>query len=176
MLSYMFQQIAVECDRHLLHSVFYFLFRQIARPYHNHLPPCLHQKIIVPLVTFAVTVNFRLPKSRVGLRYHKLAASFMPVPKATVDKDSRPVSAHHDIRLSRHTPDVEPVPVSVCPQPFPDQQFRLRRLASDMRHTAVTLFFGQFVHINIEYISYFCKRILVFFIYDLPNFTLHLLL
>lgn len=135
----MFQQITVECNHHLLHSVFYFPFCQAARPYHNHLPPCLHQKIVVPLVTFAVAVNFRLPESRVGLRHHKLTASFMPMPEATVDKDSRPVFAHHDIRLSRHTPDVEPVPVSMCPQPFPDQQFRLRRLATDMRHTAVTL-------------------------------------
>lgn len=135
----MFQQIAIEGDRHLLHSFFYFLFCQAARPYHNHLPPCLHQKIVVPLVTFAVAVNFRLPKSRIGLRHHKLTASFMPVPKATIDENCRPVSAHHDIRLSRHTLDVKPIAVSVCPQPFPDQQFRLRRLAADMRHTAVTL-------------------------------------
>lgn len=158
---YFFQQIAVECDRHLLHGVFSFLFCQVARPYHNNLPTCLHQKAVVPLVTFTVAVNFRLPESRVGLRHHKLAASFMSVPKATIDKDSRPVSAHHDIRLSRHTPDVESVSVSVCPQPFPDQQFRFRRLATDMRHTAVTLFFGQLVHINIRTTIISIKNIII---------------
>ena len=38
---------------------------------------------------------------------------------------------------------VQPVPVSVCPQPFPNQYLRFGRLAADMRHAAVPLLWGQ---------------------------------
>ena len=95
--------------------------------------------IVILLVTFAVTVDLRLPEGGVGLGQHKLSTSLMPVPETAVDENRRSVSAHHYIRLARHALHVQPVPVSVRPQPFPDRYLRLRRLAAYMRHAAVPL-------------------------------------
>ena len=90
-------------------------------------------------VPFAVAVDFRLPERCVGLGQYELSASLMPVPETAVDENNRSVSAHHYVRLSRHALDIEPVPVSVHPQPFPDRYLRLRRLAAYVRHAAVAL-------------------------------------
>ena len=85
-----------------------------------YLPTCIHQGIVVLLVTFAVTGYLVLPECRIGLGQYELSASFMPVPETAVDKDRRSVLAHDDVRFARHALDIEPVPVSVRPKPFPD--------------------------------------------------------
>ena len=63
----------------------------------------------------------------------------MSVPETAVDEDRRSVFAHNDVRLAGHALDIEPVAVSVRPQPFPNQYLRLGRLAAYMRHAAVAL-------------------------------------
>jgi len=55
------------------------------------------------------------------------------------DENRRSVFAHNDVRLAGHALDIEPVAVSVCPQPSPHKHFRLGCLAAYMRHTAMTL-------------------------------------
>ena len=45
---------------------------------------------------------------------------------------------------------IQPIPESTAEQEFSHQQFRLSALALYRRHTAVTLLFGQFVHIIIH--------------------------
>ena len=67
----------------------------------------------------------------------------MPVPETAVNKDRRSVPAHDDVRFAGHALDIEPVAVSVRPQPFPNQYLRFGRLAADMRHAAVALLWGQ---------------------------------
>ena len=71
---------------------------------------------------------------RMLFRYACYASS-----KTTIHKYGSSVSAHHYVRLARHALHVKPVPVSVRPQPFPDQYLRFGRLAADMRHAAVAL-------------------------------------
>lgn len=55
------------------------------------------------------------------------------------DENRRSVSAHDDIRLARHALNIEPVAVSVRPQPFPDRYLRFGRFAAYMRHAALAL-------------------------------------
>ena len=152
-----------------MHSGFQFVFGQVARPDDYYLPTGIHQFIVVPLVAFAVTVNLGLPEGGVGLGQYKLFASLVnkefyvrsansraaltpqnvhctflrcgltASSETAVDENSRSVSAHHYVRLARHALDIEPVTVAVRPEPFPDQNLRLGRLAADMRHAAVAL-------------------------------------
>ena len=124
--------MAVEGDGYLLHGGFEFVFGQVARPDDYYLPTCIHQGIVVPLVTFAVTGYLVLPECRIGLGQYELSASFMPVPETAVDKDRRSVLAHDDVRFAGHALDIEPVAVSVRPKPFPDRYLRLCRLAAYM--------------------------------------------
>ena len=63
----------------------------------------------------------------------------MPVPETAVDENSRSVFAHDDVRLAGHALDIEPVAVSVRPQPSANGHFRFGCLAADMRHAAVAL-------------------------------------
>ena len=124
--------MAVEGDGYLLHGGFCFVFGEVACPDDDYLPSGVKQQLVVPSVPFAVAVDFRLPEGGVGLGQYELSASFMPVPETAVDKDRRSVLAHDDVRFARHALDIEPVPVSVRPKPFPDRYLRLCRLAAYM--------------------------------------------
>ena len=124
--------MAVEGDGYLLHGGFCFVFGEVACPDDDYLPSGVKQQLVVPSVPFAVTGYLVLPECRIGLGQHELSASFMPVPETAVDKDRRSVFAHDDVRFARHALDIEPVPVSVCPKPFPDRYLRLCRLAAYM--------------------------------------------
>ena len=95
--------------------------------------------MVVLSIPFAVAVYLRLPEGGVGLGQYELSASLMPVPETAVDEDSRSVFAHDDVRLAGHALDIEPVAVSVRPQPFPDRYLRFGRLAMYMRHAAMAL-------------------------------------
>ena len=144
----------------------------MACPNDDNLPTGVHQFVVVPLVTFAVAVYLRLPEGGVGFGQYKLLASLLnkefyvcsanlraaltprnvhrtflrcvltASSETAVYKDSCPVLAHDDIRLAGHALDIEPVAVSVCPQPSPHKHFRLGCLAAYMRHAAVTLLWG----------------------------------
>ena len=63
----------------------------------------------------------------------------MTVPETAVNKDSRSVLAHDDVRLAGYALDIEPVSVPVCPQPSSHDHFRLGRFAAYMRHAAMAL-------------------------------------
>jgi len=74
------------------------------------------------------------------------------------DENRRSVFAHDDIRLARHALDIEPVAVSVRPQPFPDRYLRLGCLAAYMRHAAVTLGRCQDIgHVSLSIKSQFLR-------------------
>lgn len=133
----------IQGDGDLLHGSFQFLFGQVARPDDDYLPTGVHQFVVVPLVTFAVTGYLCLPEVGVGLWQDKLLATLVTVPKTTINEDSRSILAHDDVRFAGHALDIEPVAVSVRPQPFSNQYLRLGRLAADMRHAAVALLWGQ---------------------------------
>ena len=126
------KKIAVEGDGNLLHGVFCLVFGEVACPDDDYLPSGGKQQLVVPSVPFAVTVDLRLPEGGVSLGQYELSASLMSVLETAVYKGSRSVSAHHYIRCARHALHVQPVPVSVRPQPFPDRYLRFRRLAADM--------------------------------------------
>ena len=112
--------MAVEGDGYLLHGGFCFVFGEVACPDDDYLPSGVKQQLVVPSVPFAVTGYLVLPECRIGLGQYELSASFMPVPETAVDKDRRSVLAHDDVRFARHALDIEPVAVSVRPQPFPN--------------------------------------------------------
>ena len=137
--------IGIKCNGCLLHGGVEFVFGQVASPDDDDLPAGLNQSVIVFLVPFAVAGYLGLPESGVGFRQYELLATFMSVPETAVDKDSCPVLAHYDVRLSRNTFDVESVSVPVRPQPFPNQYLRLGCLAADMRHAAVALCGCQYI-------------------------------
>lgn len=129
----------VQRNGNLLHSGFESVFGQVARPQRNHLPAVGAEHFFVPPVAFPVPFYLCLPERRVGLRQYELPATFVPVPETAVDEYRHPVLAHHNVRLARHTLDIQPVPVSVCPQPFPHCHFGHCPPAAYMRHTAVAL-------------------------------------
>ena len=144
----------VERNGNLLHSGFESVFGQAARPQCNHLPAVGTEQFFVLPVPFAVAVNLRLPERRIGFGQNELPAAFVPVPKTAVDEYRRSVLAHHDVRLTRYALDIQPVPVSVCPQPFPHRQFGLCTPAANMRHTAVALLWCQNIGHSSKYNFY----------------------
>lgn len=72
------------------------------------------------------------------------------MPETAVYENDSPIFAQDQIGMSRKPWMIQPIPESTAEQEFSHQQFRLSALALYRRHTAVTLFFGQFVHIIIH--------------------------
>ena len=70
----------------------------------------------------------------------------MPVPEATVHEDHRTVLAQDDIGMAGQTGIVQLVAEATAEQELPYLHLGFRILASDSRHTTLTLFRGQFVH------------------------------
>lgn len=105
----------VQSNGNLLHGRFELVFGQAARPQCNHLPAVGAEQFFVLPVAFPVPFYLCLPECRIGFRQYELPAPLVPVPETAVDKYRRPVLAHHDVRLARHAPDIQPVSVSVRP-------------------------------------------------------------
>jgi len=133
------QKVFVQGDSYGLHGGFQFVFGEVARPDDYYLPAGIHQFVVNPCIPSSIPFYLVLPESGVGLWQDELLATLVTVPETTVDEDSRSVFAHDDIRLARHTLDVQPVSISMCPQPFPHRYFRLGRFAAYIRHAAMAL-------------------------------------
>ena len=71
--------------------------------------------------------------------FYEKDTSYLFNEETAVDKDRRSVFAHDDVRFARHALDIQPIPIPMRPQPFPNQNLRFGRLAADMRHAAVAL-------------------------------------
>lgn len=109
------QQIPVEGDGDGLHSVFQFVFGQVALPDNNNLPAVLQQNVIILLVTPSVVLYFCPPKVGIGFRHYKLGAAFVSMPETTVDEDGCSVATHHNVRFAGDASDIEAITVSVRP-------------------------------------------------------------
>ena len=109
------QKIMVEGDGDGLHSVFQFIFGQVALPDYYNLPAVLQQNVIILLVTPSVVLYFCPPEVGIAFGHHKFGAALMSVPKTTVDEDGGSVSAHHNVRFAGDASDIESITVSVRP-------------------------------------------------------------
>ena len=129
-------------DGNLLHGGFCLVVGEVTCPDDYYLPTGIHQFVVNPCIPSSIPFYLVLPESGVGLGQYELSASLMSVPETAVDENRRSVAAHHYVRLARHALDIEPISVSVRPQPSANGHFRFGRLAANMRHAAVTLLWG----------------------------------
>ena len=95
-------------------------------------------------------------------------ASFMSVPETAVHENDRPVLPEYQIRMSRKSRIIQSISEPTAEQELPDQQFRLRIPPFYRRHTAVSLFFRELVHIS-RLLSYSFIEIFVITVYYSPN-------
>ena len=118
-----FQENTIECilkGGECLEAVFGF---QFAFPQRDAMPPHLGKSGFLLVVALFVPCDFLLPEFSVGLGHGEILASFVPMPEATVDENACAVFPHHDIRMPRQTPMVEPIPEPSCKEIFPDDEF-----------------------------------------------------
>ena len=66
-------------------------------------------------ITLFVTPYFVGPEFRIGFRYSVIATAFMPMPEASIHKDTRPVLPHHNIWLPRQSWMIKPITESTPP-------------------------------------------------------------
>lgn len=73
---------------------------------------------VLLFVSFAVMINFIEPKMRVGLGDNKIFATFMPMPKTTIDKNTCAVFSQNNIWMSWQSRIVKPIAETLAPQIF----------------------------------------------------------
>ena len=116
---------------------------QFAFPYHDGMPSHFSQPVQHLMVPFPVSPDLLHPEPGVRFRHHIILASFMSVPEASVHQNTGTILSEHNIRFSRQTWMIEPIPESPSPQELPDKNLRFSILASDCRHVVVALFYGH---------------------------------
>ena len=92
-------------------------------------------------VAFLVAVDLSLPELAVALGHYKVFATFVPVPKATIDEDDCLVFAQYNVGGTGQAIDVYAVAVAMGVQVTSHNQFWFCVLALDARHALVPLFF-----------------------------------
>ena len=134
------QEILIEPHFHFPHCLLKAGRRELAFPYHNHLPAVFVQNLVVLTVAFTISVDFCLPKRSVALRHTELVSTIVAMPKTSIHKDGCAVTAQYHIGFAGHAAHIEPVTVASLPQPLAHLQLRLGVSAVNMRHTSMTLF------------------------------------
>ena len=137
---------AVECIGQRLQSVAPCRRFQLALPHCDAVPSHCGKLVLLFLVAGAVALYLGSLEFRVALRYDEVFAAFMPMPKATIDKDDCAVFAQHDVGMTRQTRVVQPIAIPSAEQELPHQYLRLGVLPPYRCHTAMALLLGQFVH------------------------------
>ena len=72
----------------------------------------------------------------------------MPMPKASIHKDTCTIFLQHQIRMPRQSWRIKPISESPTPQPFPHNHLNLRILRMDRSHRLVDLCRREFFHIT----------------------------
>ena len=122
------------------------------------------KKTLFLLITFLVPANLRHPELPVRLRnlaahrtlnhiFHLTSDIFlpwqshvMPMPEASIHKDTRPVFPQHQVRMPRQPLMVQSVTESPTPQPTTHNHLRLCILRPNRYHVPMALLWGEFIH------------------------------
>ncbi len=137
------KQLVVEQQFHFVHGLFDAFWGKLTFPDDDHLPTVFLKHLVVFLVAFSVAINFVLPEIHIGLGQPVFVTTLMSMPEAPVDKDGRVVFPHDDIWFPWHAFHVEPIAVTVCPQPLPHLQLGFGVPTADVRHHEVPLGWGE---------------------------------
>ena len=116
--------IAHYCMDQGIHGACKYIFSQLALPDDQDIPSHAQQLVVIRPVSYYVSVNFIVPEFHIAFRPYKISATFMSMPKTTVDEYYGFVFWQNDIRLSRQFAVVLSVPEAARKQILPDQFFR----------------------------------------------------
>ena len=117
-----------------LHPPFGF---ELTLPDDDAVPPHPGQLLQLLMVALPVSLDFLFPEPCVGFGHSEGLAPFMPVPETAIDKDTRAVFSHHDIRVPRQPAVIESVPEPSGEEIFSHDELRLGVLRMDGRHIVV---------------------------------------
>ncbi len=129
---------------------------ELAFPYGDAVPAHACQFALLFAVAGFVARYLGLPERRAAFGHDEMLAAFVSVPKASVYKNNRAVFPHYDVGVSRQPRVVQPVAVAVGKQVAPHHEFGLGAFAADGCHAAAALFFGEFVHVRVWILYFFC--------------------
>ena len=137
------EEVIVQLQLHFAHGLLDLFGCLLAFPNDDHLPAVFLKQLVVLLVPLLVATNLIDPKLPIGC--WNLATSGVSMPEAPVDEDCRAIFTHHDVGLPWDALHVEPIAVTMLPQPLPHLQFGFGAFAVDVRHAAMSLFWSHFI-------------------------------
>jgi hypothetical protein len=91
-------------------------------------------------ITFPIPFYLGFPKLRIRLRQDIISASFMSMPKASVNEDASTILLQHNIGRTKQSLHIDTETEAMCKKKFPYNHFRFRVLATDVCHAAMPLF------------------------------------
>lgn len=152
--SAVLEKDSVECKRQGFQRVRLSQWLQLAFPNHDAVPSHCGQLATHLTISFLISSYFFYPELRVGFRYSVIFAPLMPMPKAAIDEDASAVFPHHDVGLARKAGMIQPIAVSMAPQPLAHNHFWPGVLTVNGGHVRMTLLWGKCITHELSAIRY----------------------
>lgn len=152
--SAVLQKDSVECEHQGFQRVRSSQWLQLAFPNHDAVPPHCRQLAAHLAISFLISSYFFYPELRVGFRYSIISAPLVPMPKAAVDEDASAVFPHHDVGLARKAGMIQPIAVSMAPQPLAHNHFWPGVLTVNGGHVRMTLLWAKCITHGLSAIRY----------------------
>ena len=122
----LFQPDLIKRESQRFQCLLPFRWLQLTFPDGDAMPPHLSQSLLRLNIPLLVPLDLRHPKLPICIWY--LTTSLMPMPKASIHKDTSTIFSQHQIRMSRQSRRIKPISESPTPQLFPHNHLRLRIL------------------------------------------------
>ena len=124
----------------------WFIASQSALPQYNHAPTRPYNCLNILLVTFNIFLEFCQPAVLVARGDIAQAASFMPVPEATMYKNHHAITWQANIWGAWQRFFMQTIPKTAPMEKSPHFHFRLRIFAFDPRHHTGSRLYIDYIH------------------------------
>lgn len=139
-ISTRLQQLA-DVASHLVRILLY-----VAFPSRDDQPAHILKPLFCSTVPRHIRVKLRLPEFPPAFRDRRVGAARMPMPKAPMHKQNRPIPREDQIRPAGEVVAVNPEPVSQTVEVRPDSAFRTCVLSTYPAHQSASGWLGHDIH------------------------------
>src|SRR5260370_12888972 len=119
---------------------------QLAFPDGQHLPALPRERSLVPLVSLAITFQFRGPEVDAGFGHARQNAIGVAMPEASMYEDNLAPRPEYEVGTARKSPRVQSVAIAEREDNLADSQLRARVLRAHSRHDFRPFLWRERVH------------------------------
>ncbi len=115
------------------------IVHELAFPHHKYIPSHLVQQLVVAFIACFVVLEFCCPKVDIGFWPTVLVTAIVCMPETSIDKNRRAVLGENNVGAAWQAFHMEPVAITLMPEPASYSSFGLGVLTLDVAHASMPL-------------------------------------